>query len=213
MRTAHVWSALLLAGLASCGRGGRTGGLPAEPERPLAAYAAQRLVLTPVGFVRGADSLGWVQQLGGSRAAGRKLDTSLVAALDARGLAQRWVLPTELVHAFERNRSYATDPYQLALEPVRSPKFVTAERYGEPLSSQLRTLIALQQDARFVLVPIELRFERDGAAARGVLKVALMDPRFAHANWVGDVKGVPATTAPQAMASVAASVADLFVAP
>lgn len=207
---------LVFAGLASCNRAAKTVATPAEPLRPLAEYAVQRLVLTPVGFVRGADSLGWVLQLGGTRAAGRTLDTSMVAALNARGLAGRWILPPALVRAYERNRLYATDPYQLALEPVRTPKFVTAEKYGEPLSSQLRTMIALHEDARFVLVPIELRFEPAGiagTAARGVLKIALIDPRFAHANWVGDVRGDAAATPAQALASVALRVADLFVAP
>lgn len=206
-------AALVLGGLASCRSAAKTdGSSPAEPAQPLAVYAAQRLVLTPAGFVR-ADSLGWVQRFGGARAVARKLDTSIVAALEERGLGRRWFLPPDLVRAFERNRTYATDPYQLALEPVRSSKFVTAERFGEPLSSQLRTMIALHEEARFVLVPIELRIETVGAAARGVLKVALMDPRFAQATWVGEVKGDAAGTAARTLASVASRLADLFTEP
>jgi hypothetical protein len=74
-------------------------------------------------------------------------------------------------------------------------------------------MIALHEDGRYVLVPIEVGFEPAGAAARAVLKLAVLDPRFAHANWVGTVRGDPAATQGQALASVANRVADLFVAP
>jgi hypothetical protein len=98
---------------------------------------------------------------------------------------------------------------------VRSPRFVTGERYGEPLSSQIRTMIALHDDARYVLLPIELRFERDGGgtAGRGILRTALVDARTTEARWVGDVKGDTSSVPAAALARVAARLADLFVAP
>ncbi len=205
---AYVIAAFLTV---ACGRHEQTAAAtPAGP--PLATFAAQRVVLTPVGVVR-ADTLGIAQQLGGTRLAARALDSAIVAVLDARGLARRWILPADLARSFERNRTYATDPYLLAVEPLRSAKFVTGERYGEPLSSQLRTMIALHEDARLVLLPIELRFERQGAAARGMLKSALIDPRYAQATWVGEVKGDPAGTAALAIANVASRLVDLFIAP
>lgn len=197
--------------LVACGRQAPPGGTPVEPVRPLAVFATQRLVVVPTGRVR-ADSLGWVAP-GSARQVARQLDSALALVLDDRGLAQRWVLPAALVRTFERNRSYAADPYLLSIEPVRSPKFVTGERYGEPLSSQLRTMVALEQDTRFVLMPIELRYEAAGATARGVLKLALLDPRLAQAVWVGDVAGGFASTPAAAHASVASRIVDLFVAP
>jgi len=168
--------------------------------------------VTPTGFVR-SDSLGWVQAMGGTRIVARQLDSAIFLALDARGLAQRWIMPAGLEHTYERNRSYAADPYVLAVEPLRAPSFMTAGRYGEPLSTQLRTMIALEADARFVLLPVELRFEKVGTGARGVLRVALLDPRAADARFVGDVKGDAATTAAAALASVGQRLADLFSAP
>src|SRR5436190_12388306 len=83
-----------LALLASCHHGGapRAAETQAELERPLAAFATQRVVVTPTARVRLNDSLGWAQQLGGATAGSRKLDTSIVAVLEARGLASRWVL-------------------------------------------------------------------------------------------------------------------------
>jgi hypothetical protein len=200
---------------ASCSRAAETEVQSAGAQPPLAAYAAQRIIVVPVGAARAPDSLGWVARIGGTRAAALRLDTSIVAVLDARGLASRWVLPAQLMRAYERNRSYATDPYQLVWESVRSPKFKIGERYSEPLSSQLRTMIALEGDARYVLLPIELRFERDAAhgGGRGVLRAALVDARATDARWVGEVRGDAAPDPATAIASVAAKLADLFVAP
>lgn len=212
-RTAAVCVTMLLS-VASCHRPAETP--QGEVPRPLAGFAAQRVAVTPTAHVRAADSLGWVQQLSGARSVARQLDTNIVAVLDARGLARRWVMPAELAKAYERNRSYATDPYQLVVEQLRSPRMKPGERYGEPLSSQLRTMIALQEDTRFVLLPVDLRFERAADAAgqgRAVLRVALLDPRFAEARWIGDVTGNAAATPALALSSVAAHLADLFVAP
>src|SRR5437868_7723329 len=103
---------MVLLAAASCRRGAKTETTPSDSvERPLAAFATRRLILTPTSHVR-PDSLGWVQQLGGTRAAALRLDSSLVAVLGARGLAARWILPAELTRSYERNRSYAVDPYQ-----------------------------------------------------------------------------------------------------
>ena len=197
--------------LASCHKAADT--QPEVAERPLAVFAAQRVVVAPTTHVRVADSLGWVPQLSVAKSIARRLDTNLVAVLEARGVGSRWIFPAELTRAFERNRTYAPDPYQLVVDQVRGPRFKAGERYGEPLSSQLRTMIALQEDARFVLLPADLRFERQGTAGRAVLRVVLLDPRFAEAKWVGDVKGDAAGTAGQALSSLATRVADLFVAP
>jgi hypothetical protein len=199
----------------SCSRAPEPEEAPAPvQQQPLAGYAALRIVVVPAGHVRAPDSLSWVARLGGARATARRLDTLVQRALEIRGLASRWVLPAELTRAYERNRSYAADPYQLVWTPVRSPRFKVGERYGEPLSSQLRTMIALQDDVRYVLLPIELRFERDtGALGHAVLRAALVDARTTEARWVADVKGNPTTDASAALASAADKLADLFAAP
>jgi hypothetical protein len=124
-------------------------------------------------------------------------------------------LPAELSRAYERNRSYATDPYQLTVNALRSPAFVAASRYDEPLASQLRTMIALHDDTRVVLVPVEVRFERVGvgSAGRAILRTALLDARTTEARWVGDVQSDASSTPARALESVAARLADLFLAP
>lgn len=211
----HIRAALCLlaaATIAACNRGPRIS-TPVPGERPLAAYATERVVLVPVAGAR-FDSLGWVTQLGGATSAGRRLDTAIVAKLSERGVGSRWVLPAELWRAYERNRSYAADPYQLAVNALRSPTFVAASRYGEPLSSQLRTTIALHDDTRVVLVPVDVRFERaSGGAGRAILRAALLDARLTEARWVGDVVGDTSSTPTRALESVAARLADLFLAP
>lgn len=197
--------------IAACSRGPRVD-VPAPGARPLAAYAAQRVALVPVAAVR-VDSLGWVSQLGGVAVVARRLDTLVANALSARGLGQYWVFPPELARAYERNRSYATDPYRLAVAPLRASTFVAASHYGEPLASQLRTMIALHEEIRVVLVPVELRFERVGGAGRAILHTTLLDARLAEARWVGDVQSDTVDTAARALERVAARFADLFLAP
>ena len=203
-------AAFVFVVLASCHRAAK---VEASPDaRPFNAYATQHVIVVPAGVVR-SDTMGWVQALGGNRAAARQLDSAIFLALDSRGLAQRWVMPSGLARTFERNRSYATDPYLLAMEPLRSATFISGGRYGEPLSSQLRTMIALEADARYVLLPIELRFEKAGAGARGVLRAAFVDPRTAEAKWVGEIRGDAAATSAAALAGVGERLANLFSAP
>jgi len=212
-RILRIGTAALLAALATaCHKGPK----PAEQSpdaRPFDAFATQRIVVVPTGFVRGGDSLGWVQGMGGNRAAARQLDSAIARAFEDRGLAQRWVMPPALARSFERNRSYATDPYLLAMEPLRSATFISGKKYGEPLSSQLRTMIALEADARYVLLPVEFHFEKAGAGMRGVLRVAFVDPRAAESRWVGEVRGIAGASAATVLASVGYALADLFAAP
>jgi hypothetical protein len=204
---------MLVLLVAACHRKTTTGSPPAEVQRPLAGFATQRLIVTPTSRVRAADSLGWVQQLGGVQATARKLDSAITTALTDRGLAARWVLPAELQRSYERNRSYASDPYQLSVEQVRSSTFEAGLRYGDPLATQLRTMIALHEDVRYVLMPIEMRFDRNAAGGFAVLHAALMDPRSTEAKWVGDLKGPASLNGSDAMTRVAVMLADLFVAP
>ena len=97
-------------------------------------------------------------------------------------------MPADLAATFRRNPTYASDPYALAEEPLRSSSFAAGKRLAEPLASQLRTMIALHENASLVLVPIELRFESANApTARASLRLALIDPRFSEARWVGEV--------------------------
>ena len=201
----------VLVPLAACNRGPKLE-TPAPGATPLAAYATQRIALTPTAIVR-TDSLGWVQALGGAQAVRRQADSVILTALADRGLGGGWVLPAELMRGYERNRSYASNPYQLSVEPLRAPKFVALSRYGEPLATQLRTMIALHGDTRVVVLPVEVRFERVADGGRSVLRVAVLDPRFAEARWVGELTGESTSVPARALAEVGRRFADLFTAP
>lgn len=217
---------LVLFAAAACGGSGSRGSTAAAPDtRPLAFLAAERVVVTPTFALRVAPDLGWSDKIGRPREVLRTMDSVLAAALDDRGLRRNWILPPQLEASYTRNPTYAPDPYALAEEPLRSPGFASGARLPEPLASQLRTMIALHENARLVLAPVELRIERAGApqtpalsaagtTGRATLRVALIDPRFSEARWIGEVKSDTASALTPAMkASLARRLVDLIAAP
>jgi hypothetical protein len=117
-----------------------------------------------------------------------------------------------LVKAAANNPTYATDPRALAANPLRSPGTKVTDRLPEPLASQLRTMIAFQ-DARLVLIPVELRFERTPVGlGRPMVRLVLVDPRMSVVRWIGEVKGPESSAfSSDFYAMIAARFADLFV--
>ena len=157
-----------------------------------------------------SDTGSLVREFGTASAVSRFFDGELARLLRERGIGTNWIMPAELARAYERNRMYASDPYNLAIEPLRSLKFVAGSKYGEPLSSQLRTMVALHEGARLVLLPAALQFQ----GGRTVLRVALLDPRYAEARWVGDIKSDSTQVQTRSsLTQVAGRLADLFAAP
>jgi hypothetical protein len=184
--------------------------------RPLAPLAAQQVIVAPVHSLREVDALGWTARIPRSRDYLRALDTAIEAELTARGLGRQWVYPAALVRAQRGSPSYAIDPYTLAANPLRNPNVIAGTRLGDPLVTQLRTMVALQESARAVLLPVELRFEKDGRTGQGaaVLRLALLDGRLGEVRWIGDVTSEPSATFSSALlTSVAGKVADLITAP
>jgi len=187
---------------------------PAPDVRPLGSLVASGAIVTPTYAVRTAPELDWSTRLGPTREILRTMDDDIASALAARGLKSGWILPPDLALSFKRNPTYASDPYALAEEPLRASSFTGGSRLAEPLASQLRTMIALHENARVVLLPVELRFERadSSAAARATLRLALVDPRFSEARWVGEVRSDTASADPHVLTSaVARRLADLIV--
>jgi hypothetical protein len=86
---------------------------------------------------------------------------------------------------------------------------------AEPVASQLRVLAGLH-DARYALVPVELRFEpvpEGSGKGRAVLHLALLDVRGARLDWAGDVASDEAAgLAPALLSSIARHMADLIAA-
>lgn len=186
----------------------------AAPERPLAALEAQQVIVAPLNRLREVDALGWTQQIPRSREFMRAFDVALETELGARGLKSRWVYPDALVRAARSNPSHSVDPYTIAAAPLRNSQLMAGTRLGDPLAMQLRTMIALQESARGVLIPVELWFERtsDGQGV-AVLRLALVDGRVSDVRWIGDVRSDPAARfSAEILTNLAAHSADLITA-
>lgn len=183
--------------------------------RPLANLAAQRIVVTPVYALDRDDPLGWAAQIARPRATLRALDSAIVREFDARGLGRTWYFPPALEREYALNSNYATDPYALAETPLRG-KIEVGKYYGDPLATQLRTMIALQDGARFVLLPVQLRFEKaaQGTGGVAVLKLVLVDARLTEFRWIYEVRSDPAPAfGASVLTSLASRFADLVVGP
>jgi hypothetical protein len=208
-----IWIIVALAIACGGSSSSRPSTNPVPDVHPLAALAATGAIVTPTYALKVAPELDWTARLGPTRDVLRGIDEDIAAVLEARGLKRGWVMPPDLAASFRRNPTYASDPYALAEEPLRSASFVAGKRLAEPLASQLRTMIALHENATVVLVPIELRFEPANApTARASLRLALIDPRFSEARWVGEVSSDTTSADPRVLtAALARGLADLIV--
>ncbi|MEO7455371.1 MAG: hypothetical protein ABIY52_03865 [Gemmatimonadaceae bacterium] len=203
--------------LTACHHGGKPEDEPEpvqEPARPLANLAGQRTIVTPSFYVTQGDALGWAAQIPKPREYMKQLDEEIATVLADRGLKTMWTYPADLVRASKSNPTYAVDPYSIGANVLRG-NIASGAKLGDPLTTQLRTMIALQEGARAVLVPVELHFEKAPTVGQGiaVLKIALLDGRLGDVRWVGYVRSEPSSTLSRAvLTSVAAHLADLITA-
>jgi hypothetical protein len=199
--------------LLACGgqQASQTQTAPPPVSRPLASLAGQRVVLTPVFRLRDGDPLGWGAQIPRSREFLRSLDSAIASELAQRGLEKQWVYPPDLARSMRMSPTYAVDPYALAVEPLRNPNVAAGAKIGDPLATQLRTMIALQ-DSRFVILPVELRFERDKTGQGiAILRAVLVDARIGDVRWAGDASSDPSSAFSRALlANIASHFADLI---
>jgi hypothetical protein len=185
--------------------------VPQAPEHALSGLARQHIIILPTYAVRVAPGLDWSATMGRQSAVQRTLDADIMAALEERGLRETWIFPPQLEQSFKRNSTYAADPYTLAEEPLRGPMLAVDARLPEPLASQIRTMVALHDDVRLVLAPVELRLEKAGATGgRGILRLVLVDARASNVRWIGQVAGDEAPAfGPVVTASLAARLANV----
>jgi len=182
---------------------------PAGP-LPLAAFAAQRVLVLPVQHLR--SDTGSIVTAAGWGAFRKELDDSIGAQIADRGIGRGWGYAADVARTTKRNALYSGDPYALGAQPLRGVIPRPDDKVPQVLAGNIRTIIALG-DARYVLLPIELRIERKGALQQAVLRLTLIDGRLGQFVWIGDVVSEQATVlTPSVINSLASRVADLIVA-
>jgi hypothetical protein len=189
------------------------------PGRALSGTEGQALVVTPVLFVRSADPLGWGRSLDRPRDYMRHADTLIETSLTQHAAHTKWVFPAAIERQVKRNPGYVSDPYALSGAQLLPGVWRAGEPIQEPLAGQLRGLVTFQENARYVLIPVEVHFipyraQGDTAAVpkwgRGVLRMALYDARSTLVMWEGDVIGDSVATPAEAMPSVARRLGETF---
>jgi hypothetical protein len=207
----RIGSAVLCAAITGCGGLKPAPILVPDPDaHPLAQYIGQQLIIAPVQGIHAAPELEWT--IARPTAVAASLDSILADTLRGRiGNVSSWIFADALAKAAANNPTYATEPHALTVFSLRSSALKVDDRLAEPLASQLRTMIALQ-DARMVLIPVELRFDRTPAGlGRPMVRLVLVDPRASIVRWIAEVPGADQTSFTSSYsASLAARFADLF---
>ncbi|HMG70144.1 MAG TPA: hypothetical protein VK544_03455, partial [Gemmatimonadaceae bacterium] len=183
------------------------------PLRPLERMAGQEILVLPVQFLGGTETLGWQQQIPNRAAFLSALDDQIEAVMTARGLGRAWTFGREVERASKMNSILMTDARSLSAEWLRG-RVLTETTVRDPLAQQVRGLVGLK-GSRFTLLPVELRLENRGPGTGvAILRVVMIDSRMALVKWVGEIESDPMKTlSPALTASVASHFADLVVAP
>ena len=183
------------------------------PLRPLERMAGQEILVLPVQYLSGTDTLGWQQQIPNRVAFLATLDDQIEAAMVARGLGRAWTFGREVERASKMNSILMTDARSLSAEWLRG-RVLPEASVRDPLASQVRGLVGLK-GSRYALLPVELRLENRGSGTGvAILRVVMIDSRMALIRWVREVESDPMRTlSPALTASVATHFADLVIAP
>ena len=191
-------------------QGARQAGPSTAPvtDRPLERLAAQPILVFPTQYLSFGDELGWRKEVARPSEYLAGLDDEIAFAMNERGLGRKWTFASEITRIARKNSTVVSDPHGLSADALRG-KVKLDESLGETLRSQIRSILALS-DARFVLLPVEVRFESANGTGVASLRVVLIDARFAMVKWVGDVSGERSRTfSPALAAGVASRFADL----
>lgn len=185
-----VRSFLVAVCIAGCARSGGSDSELVPLAAPLASFASVRMIALPVQSLRGGDSLGWSARITEPRRYLATLDSVFASVLRGRGLGEMWSFPDDLSRTARRNPMYASDPATIrAGDAVRAMERRRGSDIPEPVATQLRVLGGFH-DARYALIPVELRFERGlTGGGRAMLYLAVLDVRASRLAWSGFVSG------------------------
>ena len=186
---------------------------PPVTYHPLERMAGQEILVLPVQYLSGNDTLGWQSQIPNRAAFLAALDDQIETAMNARGLGRAWTFGREVERASKMNSILMTDARSLSAEWLRG-RVLPEATVRDPLAQQVRGLVGLK-GSRYALLPVELRLENRGnGTGVAILRVVMIDSRMALIRWVGEVVSDPMRTlSPALTASVATHFADLVIAP
>ena len=164
--------------LIGCAQPAPQGAAPQPAEHALSGLAAQHIAVLPTYMRARRAQPEW--SIGRPTELQRTLDADIIAAFDDRGLRHFWVFPEELVKSYKSQPDVRHGSVCLGRGAAAIAGAGLDARLPEPLASQIRTLVAFQQDLRLVLAPVELRLEPvKPKGGRGVLRVVL-DARLSN---------------------------------
>ena len=190
---------------------------PAGTHAPLAPFAGRRIIVLPAEYLSEGDSLGWAALVPNVEEYLASFDAELEFALKDRGLGKVWVMESKLPSEYRRNQDYMADPAHLAGDWLRYPGPKKAIPFlPDPLAGQLRSILAVNDRAEYVLYPIEIRFIKgpDGKGGRAALRAAVLDPRRLKVDWMADVySDTEEKFTPALLTSLAEHLANLFATP
>lgn len=172
-------------------------------ERPLAAFVALRVAVTPVQFWR-ADSAGWSVSMDGAQLR-TQLDSAIAQEFRGRGMGSRWAFAGDVVRSARRNPTLNADPTALGAGRWRGVEPKPGDALPPLVADNLRTVSALG-DTRYAMIPVELR----GHGADALLRLVIADTRLRTVVWTADLI---ATGSSDVAAVFAARIADLVVDP
>ncbi len=177
---------------------------------PLAQYSSVKVAVVPVQFYK-ADAGGFANQQ--SPAIRAAFDSLLSEQLEEHGLKGMWATPADVQRTAKRNAMYTADPRNLGAYPVRNGVNPKKPVIVDPLASNLRRVVALH-DARYLLMPVELRAEGGKDGGYLAVRLLLVDARLNTVLWQVDLPSERAATySPVLLQQLATRVADLVVAP
>jgi hypothetical protein len=180
----------------------------APASAPLAQYTSVKVAVAPVQFFR-SDSGAVHATAATMRAA---FDSLVSVQLEEHGLKGTWATPAEVQRSARRNAMYASDPRNLGAFPVRNGVGKDGV-IPDPLAGNVRRLVALH-DARYALLPVELRVARGEGGTQATVRLILIDARLMKALFQVDLAGEPSPAYSDAqLERLATRVVELAVAP
>jgi len=183
---------------------------PVPQTAPLAQYSSVKVAVVPVQFYK-ADVGGFAGQPAATMRTA--FDSLLSEQLEEHGLKGMWATPADVQRTAKRNAMYTSDPRNLGAFTVRNGVNPKKPLIVDPLASNLRRLVALH-DARYLLMPVELRADGGKEGGHLAVRLLLIDARLNTALWQVDLLSERAATySPALLQQLATRVADLVVAP